>query len=696
MKRFKNILIAVVFAAMLLAMLSGAAGDENCDFGELGLDGVMRQYMSEHGLNEENFAMGWYDLKTGDSWYYGEDRFMVGGSMYKLPLNMALSDLIAAGEIEDTDDIERLRMASIVYSDNEAAQSLRMLISQNNKLYRNAMASYSGYEMDELPSEFYLDNEFSPRFMINTLLHLYEDSDFYADIIGWMKRASPDAYFGLERDDFEIAHKYGSFEGALCDCGIIYTERPFLLVVMTQNVSCNERILSEVCKKLADYSAFLDARDEYELTASTAAPETPQPTPPHEATETEPERDPRGGAALLYVPAALVLLAAVLTLLSVRRKKLRLPALVLLAAAAAAVMLLRFGADGAAPEEAPPPTPSIQTPAPTPTPTSAPTPTPTPVSEPTPAPTPEPEKNEWVISFAGDCTVGTLHEWQGMKNRSNMLYVMGADMGYPFRNTSVYFENDDFTVVNLEGALTDEAEARAKDYRFRAPPGYAEALRLGGIDAVSLANNHSGDYYEQGLEDTRIALDGQEILWADGESTFVTELDGGLRLGAAAFNCVEIDLAVGDVSGYVKRIEPLYEQISDCDVKVMFVHWGWEYRTEPEKWMRELGHRLADMGFELVIGSHAHVLQEQENYNGVPIFYSLGNFCYGGHSNPDDKDSVIVRQHIVRTAADFALGETELVPCSISSDSAVNDFCPTPYEPGSAEYDRVLQKLGVK
>ena len=143
MKRFKNILIAVVLAAMLLAMPSGAAGDENCDFGELGLDGVMRQYMSEHGLNEENFAMGWYDLKTGDSWYCGENRFMVGGSMYKLPLNMALSDLIAAGEIEDTDDIELLRMASIVYSDNEAAldhAKRACSMEPGNMFYRQLLA----------------------------------------------------------------------------------------------------------------------------------------------------------------------------------------------------------------------------------------------------------------------------------------------------------------------------------------------------------------------------------------------------------------------------------------------------------------------------------------------------------------------------------------------------------------------------
>ena len=159
---------------------------------------------------------------------------------------------------------------------------------------------------------------------------------------------------------------------------------------------------------------------------------------------------------------------------------------------------------------------------------------------------------------------------------------------------------------------------------------------------------------------------------------------------------VESDVYVGDVYAYMTHLKPQYQQLVDagCDLIVGFMHWGWEYTPGPETWMVDLAHQMADLGFDLIVGSHAHILQETEYYNGVPIFYSLGNFCYGGHSNPKDKDSVIVRQHIYLTEdGSLAVGETEFLPCSVSSSSDTNTFCPTPYEEGSDAWNRVMEKL---
>lgn len=327
-------------------------------------------------------------------------------------------------------------------------------------------------------------------------------------------------------------------------------------------------------------------------------------------------------------------------------------------------------------------------------------------SEPTPGPTPEPTiepapesapetKTEWTLSFAGDCTIGTLDDWQSLKNSSNMLHVIGNDYSYPFSAVKKYFESDDLTIVNLEGAFTDETQSKSKNYCFKADPEYAKVLTEGSIEAVSLANNHSGDYLEVGLEDTKAALDGENILYTDDNSPLITQLEGGLKLGIVSFNCVEIDLVVGDVDGYLSRIEPMIDLCKDenCGIIVAFMHWGWEYRDEPESWMLALAHALADYGCDIVIGSHNHELLRSEDYNGVPIFYSLGNFCYGGHSDPDDKDSVIVQQRIVLENGEYKLGELSLIPCSVSHSQSKNAFCPMPYNEGSVEYGRVLKKL---
>ena len=58
----------------------------------------------------------------------------------------------------------------------------------------------------------------------------------------------------------------------------------------------------------------------------------------------------------------------------------------------------------------------------------------------------------------------------------------------------------------------------------------------------------------------------------------------------------------------------------------------------------ELAHLAIDEGADLVIGHHPHVLQGIEKYKGKYIAYSLGNFCFGGNKNPQDKDTMIFQQ----------------------------------------------------
>ena len=115
-------------------------------------------------------------------------------------------------------------------------------------------------------------------------------------------------------------------------------------------------------------------------------------------------------------------------------------------------------------------------------------------------------ENEFVLSFAGDCTFGNDY---GYSSAWDFLTVVGDDYDYPFAGVRPYFENDDFTLVNLEGALTDYNVPVQKTYRFRGPPAYAKILSGSGVEAVTLANNHSGDYGERGLSDTRAALEGE-------------------------------------------------------------------------------------------------------------------------------------------------------------------------------------------
>lgn len=738
----RTLLIFLAVAALLPARAQCASEETEWDFEGVGLDKVIDGYMQEHRLDEDNFAMGWYDTVSGESWFFNEDKYMAAGSMYKLPLNMLYTDKLAAGEIAESDlvggySVETAMYTSIVYSDNTTAQALRTGLGLNTNEYRDLLAQYSGIETDELPEEYYTENYMSPRFMINTLKYLYDNSEHYSQLIEDLKLAHPGRYFKKSEGEYEIAHKYGSFEGFLNDCAIVYTPRPFLIVVFTKSVANNETVLSDLCQMMTAYSLYLDgkAREAAEAEQQAAEEEAERDrlaaeearqrelevqeqakaAAEAEALEAQQAAEEEAGAeserltsekrSRIIYTVAILCAAAVLILLFSRlrkdqsgRKCGRWVSVLLILGALLIIAFFELPSPGSGADIAAPAETAAQTPPPV-------LETDATLAQEEPEETPEqtaepqaPEKTLWTLSFAGDCTIGTLHEWQGMKSSGNMLYVVGEDYAYPLSNVREYFENDDFTMVNLEGAFTQLTDAKGKDYRFRAPEEYAQVLTAGGVEAVTLANNHSGDYREQGLADTKGALEGQNILYTDESTPIIMTLEGGLKLGVISFNAVEIDLAVGDVVGYMERIRPMYEQCEDegCGLIIAYIHWGWEYRTEPESWMVEMAHELVELGCDMVLGSHPHVLQRMEYYEGVPIFYSLGNFCYGGHSDPQDKDSVIVRQQVLSDGGNaYVLGELEIMPCRISTADSVNDFCPTPYEPGSGEYLRVMEKLGV-
>ena len=303
-------------------------------------------------------------------------------------------------------------------------------------------------------------------------------------------------------------------------------------------------------------------------------------------------------------------------------------------------------------------------------------------------------KNKWLLSFAGDCTIGSLLEWQGSLEE-DFQSVVGDDYAYPLSKVRSIFEADDLTTVNLEGTFTNSTNAVVKPYRFKADPVYVQVLKEGSVEAVSTANNHSGDFQEEGRADTVAALDSVGILHTGAGEPLIHELEGGLKIGMVSYNTV--DNKAGEYawrSAVQTDINTCRE--AGCDLIIGFMHWGSvEYLTQPEFWEVQFAHDMADWGCDMIVGGHAHILQRMEYYHDVPIFYSMGNFCYGGNTNPDDKDSVIVQAEFTRDSSrgTIFLSRLHVVPCLISTRTDLNDYCPTPCPEGSEDYRRILEKL---
>ena len=304
-------------------------------------------------------------------------------------------------------------------------------------------------------------------------------------------------------------------------------------------------------------------------------------------------------------------------------------------------------------------------------------------------------KNTYLFSFAGDCTIGSLLEWQGGLD-VDFQSVVGDNYAYPLSGVKDIFAADDLTVVNLEGTFTGSVNAVEKPYRFKADPAYVRVLTEGGVDAVSLANNHSGDFGAEGKQDTADALDSAGILHTDAGNPLIRTMEGGLKVGIVSYNTVD------NYSGEAAWRAGVKEDIdtckgAGCSLIIGFMHWGTvEYLTEPEAWEVQLAHDMADWGCDLIVGGHAHILQRMEYYGDVPIFYSLGNFCFGGNTDPDDKDSVIVQAEYTWADGKAKRSGLKVIPCEISSRMDRNDYCPTVCAEGSADYERVLKKLEWK
>lgn len=289
--------------------------------------------------------------------------------------------------------------------------------------------------------------------------------------------------------------------------------------------------------------------------------------------------------------------------------------------------------------------------------------------------TPEVQETTITISAAGDCTLGT-DEGFNYKRSFKGKYDAVQDPAYFFQNVQPVFAQDDLTIVNMEGTLTEKTTREPKQFAFKGDAEYAKILTAGAVEAANLANNHSFDYGKKSYEDTITALEAEGISSFGYERTAVMDIKG-VKVGLAGV--YELAEHIDCKQDLLDNIASLKEQ--GAQIIIVSFHWGQEKENVPNDVQVELAHAAVDNGADLVLGHHPHVLQGIEEYKGKNIVYSLGNFCFGGNSAPSDMDTMIFQQTF--TVKDGKLQEdnvTNILPCKISS----------AYEEGYNNYQPIL------
>ncbi len=294
------------------------------------------------------------------------------------------------------------------------------------------------------------------------------------------------------------------------------------------------------------------------------------------------------------------------------------------------------------------------------------------------------------LSVVGDCTLGTDETFD--YDTSLNAYYENYGSAYFLQNVKSIFSQDDLTIANFEGTLTESDAREDKTFAFKGPASFTSILTDGSVEAVNTANNHSHDYGDQSYEDTMTALDAAGIVHFGYDETAVMDVKG-IKVGM---------VGIYELKDHLEREQQLKDNIAKvkadgAQLIVVIFHWGNETETVPDSNQTTLGRLAIDEGADLVCGHHPHVLQGIETYKGKNIIYSLGNFCFGGNSSPSDMDTMIYQQTFTIDANGVKTDNvTNVIPCSISSAAyeGYNNYQPTPAE--GDEADRILEKINER
>lgn len=292
------------------------------------------------------------------------------------------------------------------------------------------------------------------------------------------------------------------------------------------------------------------------------------------------------------------------------------------------------------------------------------------------------------ISAAGDCTLGTDEGFDYGRSFKGK-YDAVQNPAYFFQNVQPVFAQDDLTIVNMEGTLTEETAREPKQFAFKGDAAYAKILSSGAVEAANLANNHSFDYGKKSYEDTIAALEAEGISSFGYERTAVMDIKG-VKVGLAGV--YELAKHIDCKQDLLENIASLKEQ--GAQLIIVSFHWGQEKENIPNNVQVELAHTAIDNGADLVLGHHPHVLQGIEEYKGKNIVYSLGNFCFGGNSAPRDMDTMIFQQTFTLKDGEVQQNNvTNILPCKISSAYAegYNNYQPVLAE--GEQKEKIFQRL---
>ncbi len=291
------------------------------------------------------------------------------------------------------------------------------------------------------------------------------------------------------------------------------------------------------------------------------------------------------------------------------------------------------------------------------------------------------------FAFGGD-----VHFEGGLRSK------LDSDPAGMFAPIAPELSQADIAIVNVETAITEGGSpTSSKSYNFRAPARALEALRVAGVDVVSLANNHGVDYGTEGLQDTLAAKSGTALgvvgIGANATEAYApwkTEVRGQRIsvIGASdviddslisAWTATDTQAGIASAKGVSqpRLVESVRAARLDADTLVVYLHWGAEGMDCPTQRQRDLARALVDAGADIIVGSHTHRVMTAGRLGAALVDYGLGNFVFYNESGASGVTGVLTASATGRDIDAYAWKPARIqggIPHLLSGDAAAREL----------------------
>jgi len=228
---------------------------------------------------------------------------------------------------------------------------------------------------------------------------------------------------------------------------------------------------------------------------------------------------------------------------------------------------------------------------------------------------------------------------------SNESIFIDGDLKNHFSDFEATFNSADLFIANLECPLTvNDKQINKSGSAIKADPKTIAGITNLNIKLASLANNHIGDYGEIGVRDTLKTLKDHKIdkigagtSFSDAKEYYIYEKEGD-KVGVLSFADYEFGMVTSDKAGaypfsFINAYNDLIALKSKVDYIITLLHDGKEYYQYPSPDLQQVCRHLVNIGSDIVVCQHSHVIGTVEKYKSGTIVYGQGNFLFDFRNN---------------------------------------------------------------